>query len=129
MKIICGRLTASLLTCAALAVVVPSGAQAAGAASELTLKRTVGGVSRSASLSCDPAGGTHRRAQEACALLASVNGNFKALTPSADAVCPPAGEPVRVSVSGQWRGKRVFQEETFANDCEVLRRTGSLFAF
>ncbi|MEU4617422.1 SSI family serine proteinase inhibitor [Streptomyces umbrinus] len=120
---------AGLLTCAALAAAVPSGAQAAGAASELTLKRTVGGVSSSASLSCDPAGGTHGHAQEACELLARVNGDFKALAPSAGVLCPSAGESVRVSVSGQWRGQRVFQEETFANDCEVVRRTGVLFAF
>jgi len=59
---------------------------------------------RVATLTCDPVGGTHPRAAEACAQLAAANGDIKAI-PYVPRPCPPIWEPVTVTARGVWRGQ------------------------
>ncbi|MEZ3179138.1 subtilase-type protease inhibitor [Streptomyces pimonensis] len=77
-------------------------------------------------LRCDPPRG-HRRAAEACAELAAVDGRIADI-PAKDLVCPMIFAPVTAHASGRWRGRPVDYTETFSNTCMLTARTGSVFA-
>jgi hypothetical protein len=62
---------------------------------------------RFATLSCDPAGGTHPRAAQACEQLAAAGGDIAAVPPYPGMGCLPVWEPVTVTARGTWRGKAV----------------------
>ena len=59
---------------------------------------------RVVTLTCDPVGGTHPRAAEACEQLAAANGDIKAV-PYVPRPCPPIWEPVTVTARGVWHGQ------------------------
>ncbi|MEV5934168.1 SSI family serine proteinase inhibitor [Streptomyces sp. NPDC052079] len=117
-----------LLACAA-----PARANSAGlAAQESWLMLSVSqGETTSASadgtmLRCDPPGGEHRRAADACAVLAAADGRI-ADVPSEDAVCPMVYAPVTAHAHGMWRDRPVTYTETFPNTCTLTARTGPIF--
>jgi len=85
-------------------------------------------ASHKATLTCDPAGGTHRRAREACATIAAVGGDFGALHVDGGA-CTMQYDPVTVTATGLWRGKPVRYRHTFGNACVLHLETGPVFAF
>ncbi|MFF5188319.1 SSI family serine proteinase inhibitor [Streptomyces sp. NPDC000345] len=82
---------------------------------------------RATLLRCAPPQG-HRRAAEACAQLAAVNGDLRALPAAGDTVCALVYAPVTARASGQWNGRPVEYTETFGNACEMTARTGAVFA-
>lgn len=99
---------------------------AAAPATELTVtyKADDKSAPRVWQLQCDPTGGTHPRAEEACAALASAaerNKNPFAPTPR-DAMCTYVyGGPQKATVKGDWRGKAVNAAFSRSNGCEISR--------
>lgn len=83
---------------------------------------------RTATLTCDPDGGTHPGPREACALLARVGGDFTrldlGLTP-----CPRIYQPVTAVEEGTWQGRRVAYRKVYSNECVLLSATGPVFKF
>ncbi|MEV7965037.1 SSI family serine proteinase inhibitor [Sphaerisporangium sp. NPDC088356] len=80
-------------------------------------------------LQCASPGGTHPRATEACRLLEPVKGDLGDLKMSSDAACAKRYEPMTVSASGIWDGRRLYFERTFGNTCELSAYTGAVFNF
>ncbi|MFM9594576.1 SSI family serine proteinase inhibitor [Streptomyces scabiei] len=77
-------------------------------------------------LLCDPPRG-HGHATQACADLRRSDGDI-ARIPHRPAVCTEIYAPVRASAEGQWNGRQVAYEQTFANACVMAARTGAVFA-
>lgn len=77
----------------------------------------------SATLTCDPAGGTHPRAEAACHALAA---HADALEPVAgDVACTEIyGGPETAVVEGTLRGRRVEASFSRENGCEIDRWDG-----
>ncbi|MEW2385966.1 SSI family serine proteinase inhibitor [Micromonospora sp. NPDC047707] len=86
------------------------------------------GAPRAAALRCEPTGGTHPYATSACQDVAAVDGDLAALSVNTG-LCTLEYAPVTVRAVGFWRNRPVSYAETFGNRCELLRETGSLFAF
>ncbi|WP_242891603.1 SSI family serine proteinase inhibitor [Actinomadura litoris] len=82
---------------------------------------------RSVTLRCDPAGGSHPRAAPACAELRRAGGR---LVHDPDGrVCTAQYSPVVAEARGSWRGTPVGFRSKFGNDCVMHSRTGTVFAF
>ncbi|CAL9402187.1 SSI family serine proteinase inhibitor [Streptomyces sp. Tu 3180] len=77
-------------------------------------------------LRCDPPRG-HRRAADACAELAAVDGRIADIPPK-DVFCPMVHAPVTAHAHGEWGGRPVTYTQTFPNRCMMAARTGSVFA-
>lgn len=84
---------------------------------------------REATLTCDPTGGTHPKAAQACADLKKA-GDFAHLpilsTPRA---CYMIYAPVSVTAIGHLGATLVRFQATYPNDCFLAAQTGSIFAF
>jgi|SRR5690606_5261783 len=117
---------------AGLAGAAPAQADAAPQAADsrlmLTWSEGDGTASRSATLHCRPAGGTHPSAADACAALESAGGDFSSLRPSGGA-CTMEYRPVQVSARGHWGAEPVDYSETFSNPCTARNGTDGVFAF
>ncbi|MFI0351740.1 SSI family serine proteinase inhibitor [Actinomadura sp. 9N407] len=134
------HLVATALTGAALALLPAEAAVAEPPATppatapatslRLTLTHPGDGASgaRSVTLQCDPLGGTHPKAAQACAELARSGGRIER-EPDRDAVCTMIHAPVIAEARGHWRGRPVRFRAEYANDCVLDARTGSLFRF
>ena len=85
-------------------------------------------ASRQATLTCGPAGGSHRDARKACAAIGAVRGELDKLVPS-QTMCTMQYDPVTVTATGQWRGAAVRYAHTFSNACVLGADTGPVFAF
>jgi hypothetical protein len=71
-------------------------------------------------LTCEPAGGTHRSPEDACARLAALEDPFA--PPSPDEICTEQyGGPEEAVVSGTYRGEPVSYELARTNGCEIAR--------
>jgi len=81
---------------------------------------------RRASLTCAPAGGTHKQARKACTELAKVGGNFDKLQLKGG-LCTMQWDPVTVTATGRWKGKKVGYTHTFGNTCTLATTTGAVF--
>lgn len=131
------RTTAIALTALAAGALAPA-ADAPGAlaadtptGARMHLSVTSGGEDAeptTALLACFPNGGTHPRADEACAALEETGGRFAEL-PSTEAVCTLVYQPVTVAARGDWRGDPVDYRERFANPCFATTRTNGVFDF
>ncbi|MFO7194263.1 MULTISPECIES: SSI family serine proteinase inhibitor [Thermocrispum] len=86
------------------------------------------GASTGVALECDPAGGTHPRADEACAVLTETNGDAAAVSYSEDP-CVLIYRPVHARLIGHWQGRAVRYAETFPNRCVMRTEKGPLFDF
>lgn len=84
-------------------------------------------VRRRASLTCRPAGGSHKQARDACSALAKVGGNFTRLQVTGGA-CTMQYDPVTVTAVGRWKGKRVDYRKTYGNACALSTTTGPVFS-
>lgn len=72
-------------------------------------------------LTCDPAGGTHPRADAACRALAE-NGAKALPPPPKDQACTQIyGGPQTARVTGTWRGQPVDASFSRQNGCEIGR--------
>ncbi|WP_329585888.1 subtilase-type protease inhibitor [Kitasatospora sp. NBC_01250] len=84
---------------------------------------------RTVMLSCQPTtGGDHPDAAAACAGLAGVQGDFAAL-PVAHMACPDLFLPVTAAAQGFWNGQPLSYQQTFTNQCDLIRATGQIFNF
>jgi hypothetical protein len=108
------RAVAAVIVAVAAAVLsplafAPTTAQAADAQPD-TLTIGIRYVQRpesvSVTLTCDPVGGTHLYARDACADLASTDGNIKAISPQ-PLTCGTDIYPVEITAVGTWRGRPV----------------------
>lgn len=112
----------------------PSVNRMAGSASgpsHLVLHMTSGpAAGRTVTLKCDPPGGTHPRALQACADVAKSKGDLQQM-PAADSprACFMIYAPVTVTAQGQWHGSSVRYTKRFPNTCVMRDKTGSLFDF
>jgi subtilisin inhibitor-like len=115
----------------------PAGAKGLYAPSDLVLvlgrgeDAATATVERSVTLSCAPRPtGTHPDPYAACAQLVSVDGRFDDLaSPATDVICTKEWDPMAVSASGVWEGRRVNWSATFANNCQLqadLARSAAL---
>ncbi|WP_175541417.1 SSI family serine proteinase inhibitor [Streptomyces aidingensis] len=104
-------------------------------ASELTLRlEALSGpgflnrdLPREVVLECEPAGGSHPAAQDACRSLLRVGGQFERL--SGQGACPDVWEPVLATAEGTWQGRAVSYSEIFGNLCDAAVGTDHVFAF
>ena len=123
--------TRLLFACLALATpLVPATASAAPLpASGLVLSvRSEMGTLSTTQLHCEPAGGLHRNAKEACDALAPVEGDFTKME-GAGVLCTMELNPTKATLKGKWRGKKVVFEEVFSNPCVLRTHTGKVFDF
>lgn len=75
-------------------------------------------------LECEPAGGSHPVAQQACERLAQLPGeSTDPFTPvSRDAMCTQQfGGPATARVTGSWRGRSIDAAFDRSNGCEIGR--------
>lgn len=79
-------------------------------------------------LTCEPTGGLHPRADEACLALSGVDGQVGGLS-TGQALCTLEYDPVRVKASGTWRGETRSFEAEFPNPCVMRAETGPVFDF
>jgi Subtilisin inhibitor-like len=122
------RAIAGVLVSAVLAV-PSSAAVAGGGRTSLTLSYEAdAGYAVAVTLRCDPPGGGHPKAAEACRALANVDGDPSYLRP-AQRYCMLIYAPVTARITGRWKGARVDWSRRFGNTCEMTRATGVLFEF
>jgi hypothetical protein len=79
-------------------------------------------------LTCNPDGGLHPEAGQACAILRSTGADPAKIKP-AQLMCMMLYAPVTAQLAGTWRGKRVKWAHEYGNGCEMTRATGVLFKF
>ncbi|MCI2423571.1 subtilase-type protease inhibitor [Saccharopolyspora sp. K220] len=78
-------------------------------------------------LQCHPAGGTHKHAAEACALLEEANGNLNVVDANPTRACTMEYNPIKVTAVGRWNGSEVRFEQEFPNPCTLTSKTGVVF--
>lgn len=107
-----------------------SAAQDAGPATSLVLTLTAqDGVPRSVSLECEPTGGSHPHAADACAVLKKADGRIDHIRAKPGAMCPHLVAPVQATAVGTYDSTPVNYDHTWNNSCELTRATGELFDF
>lgn len=109
----------------------PDADQAGQAPTRLTLRTAVGSAApRTVSLQCDPSGGTHPKAAQACADLAKAHHDFVVATDDKNPrACFMIYSPVVISAEGQWRGEAVKFTARYPNTCVLRAKTASIFDF
>jgi hypothetical protein len=111
-------------------VVAAPAASAAPRRSYLVMTITLpGDRSQRVTLRCDPQGGTHPRAVEACKAVAAVRGNLRALRRTEGVMCLALYQPATAVATGTWRGHAVRYKKTFSNKCVLAVETGAVFQF
>jgi hypothetical protein len=117
--------TVAVPTVAVRTVAVPAAAAGRDTRLAIVVRPAVGEAS-SAWLTCDPTGGTHRRAGRACAVLRLADGDPHSI-PAGDGFCTMEYAPVTATLRGRWHGQAVRYRETFGNRCTLRQATGQLF--
>lgn len=106
-----------------------AGRPSASRPTELTLSYAAeAGYATAVTLRCDPPGGGHPEAAQACRVLRKAGGRPDDLRP-ARRMCMMIYAPITAQVSGRWKGMRVNWSRRFGNACEMNRATGVLFKF
>jgi hypothetical protein len=81
-------------------------------------------------LQCEPAGGTHPKAAEACADVAKAGGDLAQMPANTNPrACFMIYQPVTVTAQGEWKGQPVRYTKKFPNTCVMRDKTGSVFDF
>jgi len=88
-----------------------------------------GGFSKDTVLECDPPGGDHPHAEQACATLAAADGQIANITPTPGEMCPHLVAPVRATARGHYGATPINYDHTWNNACEMTRATGEVFDF
>ncbi|MEV0403775.1 SSI family serine proteinase inhibitor [Actinoallomurus sp. NPDC050550] len=111
--------------------IAAGGGQAAHGPTQLTLTTVVGSATpKTVTLQCDPVGGTHPKAEQACADVAKTHGDFKLASDEKNPrACFMIYSPVTTSAEGQLRGEAVKYTARFPNTCMMRTQTGSIFDF
>lgn len=123
-----------LLAAMAALLLTPAMANATATTSHLTLtiaSKNRAEAPRTVQLRCEPTGGTHPKAAEACESLLAAGGNFDQLgQPQTGAQqCTLVLRPVVASAHGTWQGKPVHFDKEFGNNCVATSKLGSVFDF
>jgi hypothetical protein len=85
---------------------------------------------RTVTLQCNPAGGTHPKAAEACADVAKAGGDLAQMPANTNPrACFMIYAPVTVTAQGKWQGQPVQFTKKFPNSCVMRDKTGSVFDF
>jgi subtilisin inhibitor-like len=79
-------------------------------------------------LTCNPTGGAHPEAAQACAVLRSTGADPGKIKP-AHVMCMMLYAPVTAQITGTWHGGRLKWSHQYGNSCEMTRATGVLFKF
>jgi hypothetical protein len=87
--------------------------------------KTNGALLAKATLTCDPTGGSHPRAEVACKQLSDAEGYIEAI-PADEGPCTREFNPVILRASGTWDGEDRRFEGEFANPCVGSRATGGV---
>jgi hypothetical protein len=128
----------TLLAVAAAAVAftvlsTPAGAAPQGSASSLVITAYNGEdvtwpVMAEVTLKCEPTGGSHTEAEEACGSIESVDGNLDELL-DRQLICPEVYQPVTIEVGGNWNDMVVAFEHTYPNLCFAFSESDGVFEF
>jgi hypothetical protein len=86
------------------------------------------GFATAVKLTCDPVGGGHPEADEACAVLATIDANPDKIVP-AHTACMLIYAPLTAELIGTWHGRPVNWTHRYGNSCEMRRATGVIFNF
>jgi hypothetical protein len=82
---------------------------------------------RVATLICEPNGGTHPRADEACKDIAEAKGDIAAVPPYPRVGCLPVWQPVTITVRGTWGDKVIdYSAQQGSVSCASISH-GSIF--
>jgi hypothetical protein len=128
--------TRILFACLALAApILPATAHAApltapllpAAGLVLSVRPEMGTLSTT-QLNCEPAGGLHKHAQQACDQLAPFEGDFRRMRPT-DAACTMELNPTKATLRGKWRTKKIDFQQVYSNPCVLRVHTGKVFDF
>jgi hypothetical protein len=95
----------------------------------LTITPQSAGTPKTVSLECDPTGGSHPRATDACVALQTASGQIDQIQPQQGAMCPHTVAPIRATATGTYAATPMAYEHTWNNSCEMTRATGPLFDF
>ena len=110
-----------------LAAVVITGPAHAAPRSTLTASvQPAHGPVTTASLTCQPPGGSHPKAAAACATLAKAGGDPRRITPL-DRMCTMEYAPVTASLTGRWKGRAIRYRAEFSNACTMHLATRTVF--
>jgi Subtilisin inhibitor-like len=125
-----GRVLVGVLAVGSIAGCAAPAAPAAGRTSLRLSVRAVNSTvpSATATLRCNPTGGTHRHRAAACRALAAAGGRFSKLKGHPHEVCPDIVAPVTATATGTYRGRRVSFRHTYTNACDLDRGTAPVFA-
>jgi hypothetical protein len=98
---------------------------------QLVLHTTAGTTAqRTVTLRCDPPGGTHPKAVEACADVDKAGGDLAQMPAGKNArACFMIYAPVTVAAQGSWHGQPVRFTKQYPNSCVMRDKTGSVFDF
>ncbi|GAB2664955.1 hypothetical protein GCM10027271_24840 [Saccharopolyspora gloriosae] len=122
-----------LLAAMAALLLTPAMANATATTSHLTLtiaSKNRAEEPRTVQLRCEPTGGTHPKAAEACKTLLAAGGNFDQIGQSqTGAQCTMVLRPVIASAHGTWQGKPVHFDKEFGNSCQATSNLGTVFDF
>ncbi len=126
------RMLAAGVGLLAVATVVPATAASAhhnDTRTSLTLSvKEKGSKKITDTLKCDPSRGSHPEKSQACRELKKAKGKFRDLEGRKTfAACTKIYRPVTVEAEGMSRGWHVSYRKTFANRCEMLVATGSVW--
>jgi Subtilisin inhibitor-like len=103
-----------------------------GARGARLVLHTIAGTApeHTATLQCDPPGGTHPRAAEACADVSRAGGDLAQMPTSKNPrACFMIYAPVTVTAQGSWHGQPVRFNKKYPNTCVMRDKTGSVFDF
>jgi hypothetical protein len=115
------------LTLAGALVLAGAPAATAGAAGETEFE--IYSVSGTVTLTCDPVGGTHPHAKEACAEIDAAGGDIAAVPWLPGIGCVDEWDPVLIGVTGTWRGKEVLYSSFESNHCYGAIRHAHVFYY
>ena len=105
--------------------VPPTQAACQGSFTLSITSEATGDLVAEASLTCNPAGGSHPHPEAACTQLTKADGHIEAI-PEKQGICTKIFKPVILSASGTWDGEeRKFQRE-FSNQCVAVLATGGV---
>lgn len=126
-------MTFTRLSGALLAVVLPfamSGVADACPGTSLTLTvAALEGDTEAVQLACEPAGGSHPNASQACTDIVAAQGDFDSLTADESTACTMEYRPVVATAEGTWRGEPISWQREFGNGCALRSATGAVFLF
>ncbi|MFC0528497.1 SSI family serine proteinase inhibitor [Phytohabitans kaempferiae] len=104
-----------------------AGAQGASASGEGITEFEIYSVNGTMTLTCDPEGGTHPYAKEACAEIDGARGDIAAVPRLPGYGCLDEWDPVLIGVTGRWRGQEVLFSSFESNrGCAAIRH-GHIF--